>query len=154
MKQQCSNQVSELRPGVSGFHQTTTSAVEHSSAPPSRPNGISKTALAAALGVSLLCAFGASASQETPPPLNCSQPRPFYVIGHNPNTIEEVMDALKRGANALEPDVALTNCNGQDILIDFDTDLGIPDSCSELQFVDWCDAVNTIAQTNQNLAMV
>jgi len=136
------------------FHQTITSAVEDGPANPSRPSGIRKTALAAALGVSLLCAFGASASQETPPPLNGSQPRPFYVIGHNPNTIEEVMDALNRGANALEPDVAVTNCNGQDILIDFDTDLGIPSHCGELQFVDWCDAVNTIAQTNKNLAMV
>ena len=64
------------------------------------------------------------------------------------------MDALNGGANALEPDVAVTNCNGQDILIDFDTDLGIPSHCGELQFVDWCDAVNTIAQTNKNLAMV
>jgi Glycerophosphoryl diester phosphodiesterase len=154
MNEQCSNQVSELRPGVSSFHQTTTSAVEHGPATTSRPNGVRKTALAAALGVSLLFALGSSATAEVPPPLNGSQPRPFYVIGHNPNTIEDVMDALKGGANALEPDVAVTNCNGQDILIDFDTDLGIPSHCGELQFVDWCDAVNTIAQTNKNLAMV
>jgi hypothetical protein len=152
MKQQCSNQVSELRPGVASFHQTITGAGEHSS--PSRPSAIRKAALAAALGLSLLCAFGARASQETPPPLNGSLPRPFYVIGHNPNTIEDVMDALKGGANALEPDVAVTNCNGQDILIDFDTELGIPSDCGELQFVDWCDAVNKIAKTNKNLAMV
>jgi len=31
--------------------------------------------------------------------------RPFYVVGHNPNTIEEVLDALDAGANAVEPDV-------------------------------------------------
>jgi HYR domain/PLAT/LH2 domain len=154
MKQQCSNQVSELRPGAPSFHQTIPSAVERSSEAPSRANGIRQTALAAALGLSLLCAFGPSASAEVPPPLNGSQPRPFYVIGHNPNTIQDVLDALQGGANALEPDVAVTNCNGQDILIDFDTDLGIPASCGELQFVDWCDAVNKIAKTNKNLAMV
>src|SRR6266478_1452347 len=115
MKIKCSsNQVSELRPGVSSFHQTMTSAVEHSSTAASQPNGIRKTALAAALGVSLLCASGASASQETPPPLNGSQPRPFYVIGHNPNTIKDVLASLKGGANALEPDVDQINCGGQD----------------------------------------
>jgi hypothetical protein len=34
-------------------------------------------------------------------------PRPFYVIGHNPNTISMVLDALNSGANAIEPDVNL-----------------------------------------------
>jgi len=130
-----------------------TNAFEHSSIAASQPNGIRKTALAAALSVSLLTAFGPSASAETPPPLNGAQPRPFYVIGHNPNTIEDVMDALEGGANALEPDVSQINCGGQDLLIDFDTDFGIA-NCGELQFVQWCDAVNTIAQTNKNLAMV
>lgn len=33
------------------------------------------------------------------------EPRPFYVSGHNPNTITEVMNALNAGANAIEPDV-------------------------------------------------
>lgn len=29
----------------------------------------------------------------------------FYIIGHNPNTIEDAIDYLKQGANGLEPDV-------------------------------------------------
>lgn len=33
------------------------------------------------------------------------EPRPFYVVGHNTNTIEEVRAALYAGANAIEPDV-------------------------------------------------
>jgi glycerophosphoryl diester phosphodiesterase len=33
------------------------------------------------------------------------EPRPFYVMGHNTNTMEEVRIALNAGANALEPDV-------------------------------------------------
>jgi hypothetical protein len=32
-------------------------------------------------------------------------PRPFYVVGHNPNTIQAVKAALDAGANAIEPDV-------------------------------------------------
>jgi hypothetical protein len=32
-------------------------------------------------------------------------PRPFYVVGHNPDTIEGVHAALDAGANAIEPDV-------------------------------------------------
>ena len=38
-------------------------------------------------------------------------PRPFYVIGHNTNTIPEVLDALKHGCNALEPDVNVYDAN-------------------------------------------
>lgn len=33
------------------------------------------------------------------------QKRPFYIIGHNPNSIEEVKEYLDKGANALEPDI-------------------------------------------------
>jgi hypothetical protein len=31
--------------------------------------------------------------------------RPFYIIGHNPNTIEEAEEYLRYGVNALEPDI-------------------------------------------------
>jgi hypothetical protein len=33
------------------------------------------------------------------------QKRPFYIIGHNPNTLEEAKEFLREGANALEPDI-------------------------------------------------
>ena len=33
------------------------------------------------------------------------QKRAFYIIAHNPNTVEEAAEFLKNGANALEPDV-------------------------------------------------
>ena len=36
---------------------------------------------------------------------NGTNPRPFYVVGHNPNTLEMAALALASGANALEPDV-------------------------------------------------
>ena len=34
-----------------------------------------------------------------------TEPRPFYVIKHNPNTIDLVEEALDGGANGIEPDV-------------------------------------------------
>ncbi|MEO6719594.1 MAG: PLAT/LH2 domain-containing protein [Ferruginibacter sp.] len=39
------------------------------------------------------------------------QKRPFFIIGHNPNTIDEAKDFLDKGANALEPDIV--HANGQ-----------------------------------------
>ncbi|HXC04441.1 MAG TPA: hypothetical protein VNZ86_06790, partial [Bacteroidia bacterium] len=35
--------------------------------------------------------------------------RNFFIIGHNPNTVEEAVAYLKNGANALEPDIHFTN---------------------------------------------
>jgi len=37
--------------------------------------------------------------------LNGTDARPFYVMARNPNTIKDVDEALKPGANALEPDL-------------------------------------------------
>jgi glycerophosphoryl diester phosphodiesterase len=37
--------------------------------------------------------------------------RPFYIIGHNPNSIPQVLEALKAGANAVEPDVNVYDNN-------------------------------------------
>ena len=34
-----------------------------------------------------------------------ADPRPFYAVGHNPNSIPQVLQALAAGANALEPDI-------------------------------------------------
>lgn len=33
------------------------------------------------------------------------QKRPFYIVAHNPNTIEEAKEFLDKGVNALEPDI-------------------------------------------------
>jgi PLAT/LH2 domain-containing protein len=35
--------------------------------------------------------------------------RPFFIIGHNPNTIEEAREFLQHGANALEPDIVFAD---------------------------------------------
>ena len=31
--------------------------------------------------------------------------RPFYIVAHNPNSLEETKEFLEKGVNALEPDV-------------------------------------------------
>lgn len=56
-----------------------------------------------AIALLLAVAGAARLSAETGP--NGTNPRPFYVIGHNPNTLEMAELALLSGANALEPDV-------------------------------------------------
>jgi glycerophosphoryl diester phosphodiesterase len=47
--------------------------------------------------------------------------RPFYVIGHNPNTIHAVNDALDQGANAIEPDVNVYESNQNELCISHGT---------------------------------
>lgn len=36
-------------------------------------------------------------------------PRPFYIIGHNTNSIEMVSDVINAGANAIEPDININD---------------------------------------------
>ena len=57
--------------------------------------------LTSAMGVAALSITGLSA--DTGP--NGTAPRPFYVVAHNPNTLDMAELALLSGANALEPDV-------------------------------------------------
>ncbi len=140
-----SNHVSELRPGVSSFDPTTTSAHGQTPGAPRRqPGAIRKTACLTALAASLLCAFSPAAFAAAHTPLNGSSPRPFYVFAHNPNTLESVTNALMNGCNAFEPDISTVTCGGTKLLIDFDPDGGgIPD-CQETQWVQWCDAVHDL----------
>ncbi len=55
-------------------------------------------------------------------------PRPFYVVGHNPNSIGDVVAALEHGANAIEPDVNVYEDHQNDLCISetgvIDTDDG------------------------------
>ncbi len=101
--------------------------------------------------LSLASATGLLAKNDTP--LNGAQPRPFYAFAHNPNSLQDVEAALKKGFNALEPDISEITCGGQEVLIDFDTDLGVPD-CGSIRFADWCTGVNKLAQQYPKLAYV
>lgn len=60
-------------------------------------------ATASAISLAVIAASSLHVSAQTGP--NGTDPRPFYVIAHNPNTLEMAELALISGANALEPDV-------------------------------------------------
>jgi glycerophosphoryl diester phosphodiesterase len=77
--------------------------------------------------------------------------RPFYVIGHNTNTIDDVIKALARGANAIEPDVQW-NPHRHELCINHDRpSLGIftPPSVD-----DYLEQLAQIAHNNPQLALV
>ncbi len=88
-------------------------------------------------------------------PLNGSDPRPFYIFGHNPNSFGKIDADLAAGANALEPDITLAAdrpCPGTtDATI---ADLVDEDSsspyrtglCADTHFEDWLDHVRAKAQ--------
>ena len=82
--------------------------------------------------------------------LNGAKPRPFWIYGHNPNTVDDVNTALKDGANALEPDIRLQDKK----LIVYH---GFPDiyhSDKNLPIDDYFDKVHDIAQANTALSLV
>ena len=108
----------------------------------------------AAIAAYLLFACAPVGLASTFTPLNGAQPRPFYACAHNPNEVQQAEDALKNGCNALEPDITEITCNGQEVLIDFDSDLGVVLCGDAPNLVDWCDGVNKLAQKYPNLALV
>ena len=83
-------------------------------------------------------------------------PRPFYVVGHNPNSIPEVLAALDAGANAIEPDISVYQdrptelCVGEAPLLD--PDLGDPASRPSL--VQYLTELHAIALQRPELALV
>lgn len=95
--------------------------------------------------------------------LNGSDPRPFYIWGHNPNSFGKIDADLAAGANALEPDITLAvdgTCKGTDTTI---ADLVDEDSsspyrgglCSDTHFEDWLDHVRAKAlEPSSKLALI
>src|SRR5207244_6444512 len=57
------------------------------------------------LAVALIVAMTGSSRVSANTGPNGTNPRPFYVMAHNPNTLDMVALALASGANALEPDI-------------------------------------------------
>src|ERR1043165_9369150 len=115
---------------------------------------LAKAGMLGLIAGSMFAGFASTSLAEVPPPLNGASPRPFYVFGHNPNTIPDVLAALEGGANALEPDITETDCGGIKRLVNFDSDPPAVPACDEPTLISWCDGVNKIAKTNKNLALV
>jgi hypothetical protein len=76
-------------------------------------------------------------------------PRPFYVFGHNPNSISDVKSALTAGANAIEPDLNVFEANQNEISVSHsEGDTGDPPLLKYLQ------DLHQVAHDNPQLAMV
>jgi hypothetical protein len=82
-------------------------------------------------------------------PLNGASSRPFYVFGHNPNTVADAEIALSQGANALEPDITLAPCgsaNPLDNLVNWDSSFPNRDGkCGDTKLTAWLDGVHDLA---------
>ena len=68
-------------------------------------NHIVKFLIVAAGSLSVTSPFAWAALDRTFIGTNGQHARPFYNFAHNPNALEEIGQALDKGANALEPDV-------------------------------------------------
>jgi hypothetical protein len=88
---------------------------------------------------------------------DCSTgPRPFYVVGHNPNKISDVVAALDAGANAVEPDVNVYEDHQDQICISevgtLDTDKGGDEEAPALGV--FLDQLHHVALQRPELALV
>jgi glycerophosphoryl diester phosphodiesterase len=75
--------------------------------------------------------------------------RPFYIVGHNPNTIPDVIAALDAGANAIEPDVNVFAHNEGELCISHSE--GEPGAPSLTQFL---SSLHDVAIQHPALALV
>jgi glycerophosphoryl diester phosphodiesterase len=64
------------------------------------------------LCIAITAAAGLRASAQQGP--NGTEKRPFYIIGHNPNTIDDATLAVQNGANMIEPDVIILPVHSHD----------------------------------------
>jgi hypothetical protein len=108
-----------------------------------RPNAGPALMLAMVLAAVLLPVAKARAQDSA---LNGSSPRPFYVFGHNPNTIEDATTVLAAGANALEPDVQVGS--SLELVVAHG-----PNEPGHMTVVDYLDRLRALTFTN-NLALV
>ena len=76
-------------------------------------------------------------------------PRPFYVVGHNPNTVSDATDDVNDGANGLEPDVQVYEDHPDQLCISHGT--GEP---SAPTLVDYLDGIHQLAADNPQLFLI
>jgi PLAT/LH2 domain-containing protein len=85
-----------------------------------------------------------------------SGPRPFYIVGHNPNTIADVRAALDAGANAIEPDVNVYEDRQGELCISetgkLDTDEGGDSDAPPL--IQYLSELHDLAMKRPELALV
>ena len=84
------------------------------------------------------------------------QKQKFYIIGHNPNTLEEAEDFLKAGANALEPDICFDASKPEQFFVSHGPPLGNPFTAehSLVKYLTGLRKLITDPSINYNLAMI
>src|SRR4029077_61066 len=108
----------------------------------------------------LMTVTGPHVSAQTGP--NGTDPRPFYVVAHNPNSLEMAAFALDNGANALEPDVIVLpdNSVGLPFFLYNPTGMVMYHDYSgltarvPLTLAEYLSGVHDLAKTHKNLALL
>jgi hypothetical protein len=112
----------------------------------------STTGWLALLALLLPARAGAKSEESTPAP---SKLRPFYVIGHGANTIEEATRHLAAGANALELDVNVYRGDPTKLCVGHGPSLYVG-GCGKRApgLTDYLKVLHEIARTNAALTLV
>lgn len=109
----------------------------------------------------LALATGIARAENTP--RNGAAPRPFYVVAHNTNTLEEAELALQHGANALEPDLMILPSGSSLAEAPFTSnptgivvyhDLHLATSRVPLTLDQYLDGIHRLAVAHPNLALI
>jgi len=98
------------------------------------------------------CSETNGACERRPQPFSL---RPFYIIGHDPDDIEDVKEYLSLGANAIEPDVNIYASNPSRLCIGHGPKLGTggsSDSAPSLE--EFLGNLHKIARDHPQLALV
>lgn len=100
--------------------------------------------------------------------LNGTNARPFYVVAHNPNTIEDATKAVEHGANALEPDLMVLSPGAVAAIPCFPNICYFPDPDGIVMYHDdvlvttrvpetfeaYLDGVHALAKAHPDLALI
>lgn len=123
---------------------------------------MTKKVLLSLAALTIVLAAPVPLSAQTGP--NGTDVRPFYVMGHNPNTLEDALTAVEHGANALEPDLivlpagAIGKVPGGFALdpfgiVVYHDYIGVTTRVP-LTMEEYLAGVHEIAKTHQNLALI
>jgi hypothetical protein len=81
--------------------------------------------------------------------------RPFYVIGHDPNTKDAAARYLSRGANALEPDINVFSSRRSELCVDHGPDLSAgPGSDRAPSLVEYLTDLRALARQYPALSLI
>ena len=82
-------------------------------------------------------------------------PAPFYILGHNTNTISDVVTAIHQGVNAVEVDVTAYEFDLNRLCVDHAGLLGdSPGDADAPRFDDFLDGLHTVAIQHPGLALI